>query len=849
MPIFRYSMNESAYSPDISNVIANDHNSYTIEDISSSVDGLIRYVDISFNYTTINDVSDGLTMPNTDSNYNVIQFGGVTLGLYTVRPCFMGYQGTITAIDSPTFMSDSNIENLFNSATGTSYNFQHWNMSNVISAKGVFSDTTNFNQDISSWDMSNVTNLSYMFNGALAYNTDISWNTPSLTTIERMFKDATAFNSNVYIDVENVSTMVKAFELATSFNKPLNHWNLGTVNTHFNYMFNGASSFNQPLNSWNVSKAQSIQYMFQDATSFDQPLEWYFVNSIDSLRMFDGCTSLNSDISLNLSTSVNVAYLFRNCSSLNSNITLTVKSGANISFLEMFKGCTVFNGTLIINGGDQITSTQSMFEGCTAFNQPLDYLNMSSNTNMQNMFNGASSFNQPINSWNVSQVGDIIYMFDGASSFNQPLNSWNTINVGNMEKMFRNAKSFNQDISNWDVAGVIDFNQMFYGATSFNQNIGPWNFSGVSSASSGYLYFVTNTGINSTNYGQMLIDISTNNTMKTNADWSVTGLVRNADDVDVSNAYIYLTEATGKNMTIIDAGSLPSSDLAIYENIVIPDVKLTADNSGNTTVIPTTQQYTIVTDSGGKYGLYDNDETYDHTFTFVNGVRFKLDYKVENGIDNIKVYDSSSLLGTYTGTGDAEIDITGINTLTIQFITNSTSTYSGFMGYIEIVPEVVAEICFPAFTPVTTDQGNIFIHKIDPKIHTIDNLPIISITKTLGVDKELVYIKKFAFGSTPYHDTIMTKNHLLSINGRVIPAKHLVPMFAHYIPYNGCYLYNVLMEDHNAIQVNGLTVETLHPDNFLSKLTLMMSDLSIENQSKTFSDLRSKLAIRQHQIL
>jgi hypothetical protein len=133
----------------------------------------------------------------------------------------------------------------------------------------------------------------------------------------------------------------------------------------------------------------------------------------------------------------------------------------------------------------------------------------------------------------------------------------------------------------------------------------------------------------------------------------------------------------------------------------------------------------------------------------------------------------------------------------------------------------VSDICFPAGTPVSTDQGDISIDKLNPKMHTIRDKPIIGITQTINQDKYLVCFEKDALGpNTPSQKTIISKKHRILYKNKLIPAKEFVDKFENVtkIQHNNEILYNVLMEEHDGIMVNNLTCETLHPENGMAKL-------------------------------
>jgi len=84
----------------------------------------------------------------------------------------------------------------------------------------------------------------------------------------------------------------------------------------------------------------------------------------------------------------------------------------------------------------------------------------------------------------------------------------------------------------------------------------------------------------------------------------------------------------------------------------------------------------------------------------------------------------------------------------------------------------------------------------------------------------LVEFKKGAlYPDCPSFTTCMTKEHMIYYNGSMYPAKSFVENFdVSLIPYTGEILYNVLLDTHSIMNVNGLICETLHPDNLIAKL-------------------------------
>jgi len=144
-------------------------------------------------------------------------------------------------------------------------------------------------------------------------------------------------------------------------------------------------------------------------------------------------------------------------------------------------------------------------------------------------------------------------------------------------------------------------------------------------------------------------------------------------------------------------------------------------------------------------------------------------------------------------------------------------------------------ICFPAGTPIQTDQGFIAIEMINPDIHTIKQKPIIDITKTITPDKYLVGFKKNALGlNYPSDHTLMSQNHKVYYQGKMREAKTFLGKFENVIKvkYTGEILYNVLMEEYSQMRVNNLICETLHPNNIIAKLYTKKCKYTDETRDK-----------------
>jgi hypothetical protein len=132
-----------------------------------------------------------------------------------------------------------------------------------------------------------------------------------------------------------------------------------------------------------------------------------------------------------------------------------------------------------------------------------------------------------------------------------------------------------------------------------------------------------------------------------------------------------------------------------------------------------------------------------------------------------------------------------------------------------------SNICFPANTPITIDQGIVAIEKLNPAVHTIDNKRIVAITKTTSVKDYLVRLDKDALGENlPNETTTISPDHKILYKGQLIKAKYFIAQFenVYKVDYKGESLYNVLLEEYYKMNVNNLIVETLHPESDIAQL-------------------------------
>jgi len=155
----------------------------------------------------------------------------------------------------------------------------------------------------------------------------------------------------------------------------------------------------------------------------------------------------------------------------------------------------------------------------------------------------------------------------------------------------------------------------------------------------------------------------------------------------------------------------------------------------------------------------------------------------------------------------------------LYFTSDDRTTVTKYIPPPPTVP--VSNVCFPAGTPIKTDQGIVPIEKINPEHHTIHCKKVVAITKTVTSENYLLCFDKNSLGKNcPSDKTIMTREHKICFKGKMMEAYKFLDYNenVYKVNYTGEILYNVLMEGHEKINVNNIVCETLHPKNIIAKL-------------------------------
>jgi hypothetical protein len=321
-------------------------------------------------------------------------------------------------------------------------------------------------------------------------------------------------------------------------------------------------------------------------------------------------------------------------------------------------------------------------------------------------------------------------------------------------------------------------------------------------------------------YFQPTISSVTNTTLGTYTEISIVGTNFVAGDVVSFNGTVI-----SQSFVTVSSNTLIKVTMPYGINYNISSATVTHpsnSSSASYSIIPSLQSYFPIINS---VYISNNNEKY----IYIVGTKFK------SG-------DTVSFVGPAGVSASSSYSVQFINAELLKVTMLSpydidtvmvTDIYGNPSNTFTLTTDLISNICFIAGTPVTTDQGNIPIEKIDTTIHTIRNKKIVAITKTVTQDKYLVCFEKDALGNNiPSQKTIISKNHKLFYNGKMRMAKEFLKDFSNVVKvkYTKQLLYNVLLEEHDKMMVNNLICETLHPENGVAKVYMALQNLDTEDQ-------------------
>ena len=199
----------------------------------------------------------------------------------------------------------------------------------------------------------------------------------------------------------------------------------------------------------------------------------------------------------------------------------------------------------------------------------------------------------------------------------------------------------------------------------------------------------------------------------------------------------------------------------------------------------------------GRMGLpiTNNSNATDFTVTSSSG----------STIGTINVVSTTSITFEYTPKSKADTLTFSASTLITDIATNPLTP-----GTLSLTPNA----CFPAGTPIQTDQGIVPIEQINILKNTIRGYKIKALIHSYLTDKNMVLFKKGSlYNNVPSKDTVMSRYHKVYYNKRMGYAKDFVKMgiaqYKNYPKYTP--IFNLLLESHENMIINNMIVETQNP--------------------------------------
>ena len=287
------------------------------------------------------------------------------------------------------------------------------------------------------------------------------------------------------------------------------------------------------------------------------------------------------------------------------------------------------------------------------------------------------------------------------------------------------------------------------------------------------------------------------------------------------------------SVTFLDATKITTFGSNVFENIAstptftfqtatsLPAGDLTSDKlpTPRTLVFPPDSEAPVITLNGAATITIEVGSNYNDAGANVS--------------DNV---DGNSTINAPTG---GSIDINTVGTYTLTYTATDAANNQGntVTRTVHVVPVGHAPVCFLAGTPIQTNQGQIPIEKLNPKIHTIRGKTIQAITKTITPDDSLICFEPNSLGNNlPSRKTVISMNHKIFYQGKMTKAKYFVGNTGIYkIPYTQETLYNVLLETHDKMVVNNMICETLDPRNTIAQLYMSLKHIPEEKHASVFS--------------
>jgi surface protein len=171
---------------------------------TQTVVGTLYTITVNYTFTDNGTTNSGLSVGYTNvngwynsstTNFTISKFGKLPLSRGGSQFYYLNNL-SFTATDSPTILSNTSANAMFQFCSNFNGNIGSWNTANVTNMGAMFFLCSAFNQNIGSWNTANVTNMGAMFFGCSAFNQNIgSWNTANVTNMSNMLSSCTNFNN------------------------------------------------------------------------------------------------------------------------------------------------------------------------------------------------------------------------------------------------------------------------------------------------------------------------------------------------------------------------------------------------------------------------------------------------------------------------------------------------------------------------------------------------------------------------------------------------------------------------------------------------------------------------------
>ena len=800
--IFQFDSTDSNYANQVtSNLpVINTSGSFTTLTPSLSTNGSTTTVTVTYAYTTISD-EDGCSFNYVAnyfndaniSNIQITNFGGIPLSKSGYQFAYLNNLVSIATL--PTILSGTSAEGMFGyTVYSAELDLSMWNMVNVTNMSYMFDGSAITSVgDLSSWNVANVTNMSYMFQSYTGTSVgDLSsWNVANVTNMDSMFSNAGI----------------------TTIGNVRDNWSITNVvasNGYGNFARGSPLSGNS-IPNWHFGRtitSGTFEFLFD---STDSNYANQVVDNLPIINSLEIFTALTPTLSTSgSSTTVSVSFSNYTVSSNNglsfANV-LSYFNDARISNIQI----TNFGSILLSNSGNQFHNLNYLTSVTTSSSPTI-----LTGTTVTNMFNSCIQLTTlDLSNWDTSGITDMSLLFYNCQTIASiNVSNWNTSNVTTMNDMFFTCPVLEtiNGLSGWNVANVTNMSNMFtqcYLLSSLD-DVSGWNVSNVTNMSG---MFSVLSAITSLDLSTWNVSKVTNMSAMFNGSSGLTS-IGNVSGWNVSNVTNLSDMFSTSGITSLNVSNWNVSNCIIMLGLFHGCSGLTSLDLSNWNVTN---------------ALYMNN-MFSECANLISIGNVRDNWNVTNVVAN-NDYSDFATFSQLTG--------------------NSIPNWANPPTSPPPSPPT-GNVCFPAGTPVTTDQGIVPIQDIIPTVHTIRKQPILAITRTALKDDYMVCFEKDSImKNVPSERTVISPQHKLFYNGHMIEAQYFPSEFDRVtiISYSGEPVYNVLLLDHSKMIVNNMITETLDPENTVAELYRLYENPTRKDQEEYIhiqeSYLRTMIELKQ----